>query len=83
MSLDTLYTMRREGADRRSAPLPELSRVVLLREVLDDGGVVVPAGSTGTVVAVWHGGEGYDVEFTMPRPVLVTVDAGSIGPHRE
>lgn len=59
--------------------LAELDRVSLSADVRSDEGHTVPAGSTGTVVAVWNGGEAYDVEFTEPIDALVTVRPDAIG----
>jgi Domain of unknown function (DUF4926) len=35
----------------------------------------LPAGARGTVVGVWRGGDGFEVEFTEPFECLVTVRA--------
>lgn len=52
-----------------SHPLfPELSIVETLRAVETDDGEVVPAGSRGTIVAVYGRGQAYEVEFA--RPVI-------------
>lgn len=63
-----------EGVSGGSDTLTELSRVRLLRAVDGDDGIQVPAGSVGTIVAVWGRGKGYDVEFTSPLAALVSVD---------
>lgn len=55
--------------------IEELDRVELLADVLGDDQVTVPAGSVGTVVAIWAGGAAFEVEFTRPVDALATVDA--------
>ena len=57
------------------ARIEELDRVELLANVLGDDQVTVPAGSVGTVVAIWAGGAAFEVEFTQPVDALATVDA--------
>lgn len=42
----------------------ELDRVRILTDTVGEDGESVPAGSTGTIVAVWNGGAAFDVEFT-------------------
>ncbi|GJE55599.1 MULTISPECIES: DUF4926 domain-containing protein [Methylobacterium] len=44
----------------------ELSVVETLRPVETDDGRPVPAGSRGTIVAVYGGGKAYEVEFARP-----------------
>ncbi|WP_093567334.1 DUF4926 domain-containing protein [Methylobacterium sp. 174MFSha1.1] len=65
--------------DRRDRSEPrrieELDRVVVLADVLGDDAVPVPAGSVGTVVAIWAGGAAFEVEFTQPVDALATVEA--------
>jgi hypothetical protein len=41
----------------------------------EDGLRTVPAGSRGTVVAVWDEGRAYEVEFTEPFQALGTIAA--------
>ena len=41
----------------------QLMLVVTLVDGVGAEGAVVPAGSTGTIVAVWRAGESYEVEF--------------------
>lgn len=55
--------------------IEELDRIELLTDVLADDAVSVPAGSVGTVVAIWAGGAAFEVEFTRPVDALATVDA--------
>ena len=61
----------------RSEPrrIQELDRVALLVDVLGDDDVRVPAGSVGTVVAIWAGGAAFEVEFARPVDALATVEA--------
>lgn len=51
----------------------ELDCVRLLRSSIDMDDKLVPAGSVGTIVAVWGGGEAFEVEFVEPFQALVTV----------
>ncbi len=55
---------------RRRARLPELSRVVLTRDLPDHG---LAAGDVGTVVDVYADGAGYEVEFTSLRGETIAV----------
>ena len=64
MSFDTLDQSRAPVAQPQA--LAELSVVTLLREVVTDDGVTVPAGTEGTIVGVWGDGEAYEVEFDEP-----------------
>jgi hypothetical protein len=61
--------------DRESGPVfGELTRVMLTRPVfVQEANRELPAGSRGTVVAIWQDGKAYDVEFALPFPCLVTV----------
>lgn len=59
------------GAD----DIREFDRVALLADVVGDDQVLVPAGSVGTVVAVWSQGAAFEVEFTRPVDALATVEA--------
>ena len=56
----------------RPRDLAELDRVSL-KEPLQKEGVTLPAGATGTIVAVWMPGEAYEVEFTNPAAAVVTL----------
>ncbi|MBV9077768.1 MAG: hypothetical protein JO048_09810 [Methylobacteriaceae bacterium] len=68
----------RSRLDEMSGPFPELSLVALDADTLaDDGGVLVPAGTVGTVVYRHQGGEGLMVEFDEPR-ALVSVKPDQI-----
>lgn len=70
-------TSPRPVARDRDEPhrIQELDRVKLLADVLGDDMVTVPAGSIGTVVAIWSGGAAFEVEFTRPVDALATVEA--------
>ena len=59
-------------------PVRELDRVRILRAVLGDDAVTVPAGTTGTVVAIYADGEAFEVEFTEPVDTLATVEADTV-----
>ncbi|AWN39015.1 DUF4926 domain-containing protein [Methylobacterium radiodurans] len=52
----------------------ELDHVRLLSAVTGDDAQCVPAGTTGTVVGIYAGGEAFEVEFTRPVDTLATVD---------
>ena len=75
MSFDTLYQSRAPATQPQS--LAELSMVALLRDVMTDDGVTVPAGTEGTIVGIWANGEAYEVEFDEPvvGNATVRVDA--------
>ncbi|KQT47823.1 hypothetical protein ASG52_11195 [Methylobacterium sp. Leaf456] len=72
------HTIRRDESwpERRSAPpaaFRELDRVRTLEVVAGEDGETVPVGSEGTVVAVWNGGEAFDVEFVRPVETLAAI----------
>jgi hypothetical protein len=71
MSIAVSYTLRKAEP---GALLRELDDV----RVLTDDGDTVAAGTDGTVVAVWNGGEAYDVEFPEPMGALATVKAANL-----
>lgn len=56
----------------------ELDRVRTLVEVRGEDGESVPAGSTGTVVAIWGEGASFEVEFTRPVETLAAIEPGSM-----
>lgn len=56
----------------------ELDRVRTLVEVLGEDGESVPAGSTGTVVAIWGEGASFEVEFTRPVETLAAIAPNSL-----
>lgn len=64
---------------RFDPPMPqtfvELSRVQLVHSARTDDGIDVPAGTRGTVVGIWPGSEGYEVDFAAG---LATVEAAKL-----
>lgn len=56
------------------AAFRELDRVRTLIDVVGEDGEAVPAGSVGTVVAVWDAGAAFDVEFTRPIEGLAAIE---------
>ena len=77
--VDVEDTVLREGAaSGRSAP-SELSRITLLRDVGAEEGVV-PAGSSGTIAAVFDQGVGHAVEFTTPFHSVAMLPADATWP---
>lgn len=75
MSVETAHLMR--GSDP-AAPLRDLDDVRVLAEVVTMDGDKIPAGTEGTVVAIWGAGEAYEVEFPEPMGALATVDAKQV-----
>ncbi|UHC14705.1 DUF4926 domain-containing protein [Methylobacterium currus] len=75
MSIAVSYTLRKAEP---GALLRELDDVRVLIDVLTDDGDTVATGTDGTVVAVWNGGEAYDVEFPEPMGALATVKAANL-----
>ena len=61
-----------EARERRFA-IDELDAVTLAVETRTEDGETVPAGTVGTVVAVWGQAEAFDIEFDAPFTGLVTV----------
>ncbi|WP_267427170.1 DUF4926 domain-containing protein [Methylobacterium sp. GC_Met_2] len=59
-------------------PVRELDRVRVLLPVMGDDDLTVPAGATGTVVAVYTDGAAFEVEFTEPFDTLATIDAAAV-----
>ncbi|MGX7703301.1 DUF4926 domain-containing protein [Methylobacterium sp. Gmos1] len=72
MSIEVSYTLWKAEP---GALLRELDDVRVTTEVTTDDGDTIAAGTEGTVVAVWNGGEAYDVEFPQPMGALATVKA--------
>lgn len=68
------------GDDPAADALPELTDVALVRAAVTDEGAPVPAGTEGTVVAVWGRGAAYEVEFAPPIVGLATVAAQDLRP---
>ncbi len=58
----------RSHVETRPPLFTELSVVETLRPVETDDGEAVPAGSHGTIVAIYGDGAAYEVEFA--RPVI-------------
>ncbi|WP_298957926.1 DUF4926 domain-containing protein [uncultured Methylobacterium sp.] len=77
MSLARPYFRIAEGA--RRLPLDELDVVAVGPGVVDeDEGRGIPAGSVGTIVAVYGEGEAFCVEFEEPFHALATVGRDQI-----
>ncbi|WP_288582027.1 DUF4926 domain-containing protein [uncultured Methylobacterium sp.] len=77
MSIATVTRFQAE-ADR---PLfAELSVVEITRVVETDDGAIVPAGSRGTIVAIYGGGAAYEVEFARPVIGNCTLDREALRP---
>lgn len=58
----------------QASAIPELSRVALRHAYRwEEEGKVLPEGATGTVVMVYRGGAGYEVEFAQPFHCVVTL----------
>lgn len=66
--------LRPRQAER--AAFQDLDRVRVLTDFEADEGVMVPAGSIGTVVAIWAQGQAFEVEFTQPVDALATIEPG-------
>lgn len=62
----TLATASRSHAGSDRPLFPELSVVETLRPVETDDGAAVPAGSRGTIVAIYGDGAAYEIEFARP-----------------
>lgn len=75
MSVEVFYLLRK---DEPEAGLQELDDVVLLIDVLADDGSRIESGTEGTVVAIWHDGSAYEVEFAVPEGALATVRAADV-----
>jgi hypothetical protein len=66
------------GRSGLTEAIRELDRVQILQAISGDDDLRVPAGATGTVVAIYAGGEAFDVEFTEPVDTLATVEATAL-----
>lgn len=75
MSIEVSYTLRRAEP---GALLRELDDVRVTIDVTTDDGDTIAASTEGTVVAVWNGGEAYDVEFSEPMGALAMVRAADL-----
>ncbi|MEO6246682.1 MAG: type ISP restriction/modification enzyme, partial [Opitutaceae bacterium] len=62
-------------------PLAEHDCVALLTDLVEDG-VRFPAGTVGTIISVYHGGQGYAVELepVSGNPVVATLLAQQVKP---
>lgn len=69
------------SSDETPRILPELS-VVRLANAVESADGVIPKGSTGTVVARYAGGRGYEIEFTRPFHTVATVDVSDLARMR-
>lgn len=78
MSVETFYLMQRDAP--RPSQIADLSVVEVLRDVETDEGTTVPAGTHGTIVGTWAGGEAYEVEFASPVVGLATVISSAVRP---
>lgn len=76
----SLVVDSRSAQDRAPAGalFRELDRVRTLADVVGEDGEAVPAGSTGTVVAIWDGGAAFDVEFTRPVEALAALSPDTL-----
>ena len=75
--MPTAEYRRDEDGRRPDRRFAELDRVSLREDVQVDGGSL-PRGALGTVVALWGDGAAYEVEFTSPRPALVTLRGSAL-----
>ena len=55
--------------DTGDCSLKELDYVETLRQSTDIDGAIVPAGSKGTIVAIWANGS-FEVEFQLPQTLV-------------
>lgn len=65
------------GRPANFARVAELDTVALARPVAVDGRTM-PAGSRGTVVAVYNAGVAYEIEFERPFHAVATVRAADL-----
>ncbi|TGD96107.1 DUF4926 domain-containing protein [Methylobacterium nonmethylotrophicum] len=68
--------------DRARVSPAELDVVTLKAPAQSDDGETVPAGATGTIVAVYGDAVAFGVEFEAPRHALATVYRHQIGSYR-
>lgn len=69
---------RQEFAMTEPAQFTELSMVALRHTHVCREGKILPRGSVGTIVHVWRGGAGYEVEFDHPFHCVTTLKPGDI-----
>jgi len=78
----TFQTIKRPSFTRaehaRRFPIDELDTVTLVADERTDDDELVPAGTVGTVVAVWGEAEAFDIEFDAPFTGIATLMAGQI-----
>ena len=72
MSVEAVYLLRK---DQPALGMRELDDVVLLADVTTDDGMVVSAGTEGTIVSEWPERAAFEVEFAEPEGALATVAA--------
>lgn len=68
--------------DRPFVSPAELDVVTLKTAALSDDGDTVPAGATGTIVAVYGDAAAFGVEFETPLHALATVYPHQIGSYQ-
>ncbi|MGX9981608.1 hypothetical protein [Methylobacterium fujisawaense] len=66
----------------RRFPIDELDAVTLDVDTRTSEGETVPAGTTGTVMAVWGQAEAFEVEFDEPFTGLARIDQSMIRAHQ-
>ena len=76
--MTTSFIRPRPGAPvARRQRFAELATVRLTRDMAVDGRTL-PKESAGTIVGVYAGGNGYEVEFTDPFHAVVTLDVSDL-----
>ncbi|TXN40664.1 DUF4926 domain-containing protein [Methylobacterium sp. WL30] len=75
MSVQFAYRFQQ---DLPPSSLQDLDDVVLTAAVMSDDGISIPAGTEGTIVSVFRGGEAYVVEFAQPEGTLASVGPDEI-----
>ncbi|MGX7707639.1 hypothetical protein [Methylobacterium sp. Gmos1] len=68
--------------DRALFSPTELDVVTLKTPAMSDDGALVPAGATGTIVAVYGNAAAFGVEFEIPIHAIATVYPQQIGSYR-
>ncbi|AWN50257.1 DUF4926 domain-containing protein [Methylobacterium terrae] len=74
---DTVHLVR---CGEKPSRFRDLDQVLVTLPVTTDEGDRIPAGTEGTVVAVWRGGAADEVEFAQPPGVLAPVAADDLVP---
>ena len=67
----------------RRFKIDELDAVTLAVDAQTNYGERVPAGTVGTVMAVWGNGEAFEVEFDEPYMGLAMIVPSMIGAHEQ